>query len=283
MENSYERINNEKLKKDIKWYTYIDSQLDSKLQQFMNEYEIKNQAKIIRNFVNYSIDYINAIFEKRSCREAQNFDENEINDLIKKAIEEYDVGNDFYEELKQRFSPLKLAILTLNDYIEETEKENLTEGIQNAIRALEDLEITVKRHFEEPSIRRFVRKIDLLYIEDNELERKTVSRFFESRGVNVKSVETSEEALHELKSLTPRAILLDINLKTSSINGDILCQMIKSKEEYKSISIILISAAFSEKEKQEVLARTKADDIIFKPIDRLKELDVLFKHMKEKY
>ncbi|MHA2290001.1 MAG: response regulator [Promethearchaeota archaeon] len=281
MTNSYESIKNGKLKKDIKWYTYVDSNLDSKLQQFMNEFEIKNQAKIIRNFVNYSIDYINAIFEKKACKVTDSFNESEIDALIRKAIEEYEIGNDFHEELKQKLSPLKVSLLMLNNYTEE--KEKLSEGIQNAITALEELEITVKRHFDEPNIRRFVRKIDLLYVEDNELERKTVDRFFESKGVNIKSVETSDEALHALKNLTPRAILLDINLKTSSINGDKLCQMIKSKDEYKKISVILISAAFSEKEKQEVLARTKADEIIFKPIERLNELDVVFKYLKERY
>jgi CheY-like chemotaxis protein len=281
MEKSYEGMKDGKLKKDIKWYTYVDSHLHSKLQKFMSEYEIKNQAKIIRNFVNYSIDYINAVFEKKACKDAQNFDESEIDTLIRKAIEEYEIGNDFHEELKQKLSPLKVSLLMLNNYIDE--KEKLVEGLQNAIGALEELELTVKRHFDEPTIRRFVKKIDLLYVEDNELERKTVSRFFESKGVDIKSVETSEEALHELKNLTPRALLLDINLKTSSINGDKLCQMIKSKEEYNSISVILISAAFSEKEKKDVLNRTKADEIIFKPIDRLDELDVVFKYLKEKY
>lgn len=281
MVNSNESIKSGKLKKDIKWYTYVDTRLDSKLQKFMNEYDIKNQAKIIRNFVNYSIDYINAIFEKKACRDSQNFDETEIDTLIRKAIEEYEIGNDFHEQLKQKLSPLKVSLLMLNNYIEN--KDKLPEGIQNAIRALEELEITVKRHFDEPNIRRFVKKIDLLYIEDNELERNSVELFFKSKGVNIMSVETSDEALHLLKSLTPRAILLDINLKTSSINGDKLCQMIKSKDEYKSISVILISAAFSKKEKQDVLERSKADEIIFKPIDRLKELDVVFKHLKEKY
>jgi CheY-like chemotaxis protein len=281
MTNSYERIKNGKLKKDIKWYTYVDSHLDSKLQKFMNEYEIKNQAKIIRNFVNYSIDYINAIFEKKSCNDAQNFDETEIDTLIRKAIEEYEIGNNFHEELKQKLSPLKVSLLMLNNYYEE--KEKMSEGIQNAINALEELEITVKRHFDEPTIRRFVKKIDILYVEDNELERKTIDQFFKSRGVDIKSVETSNEALHILKSLTPRAILLDINLKTSSMNGDKFCQMLKSKTEYNSIPIILISAAFSEKEKQEVLTNTGANEIIFKPIDKLKELDVLFKYLKYSY
>ena len=281
MTNNYESIKNAKLKKDIKWYTYVDSKLDSKLQEFMDEYEIKNQAKIIRNFVNYSIDYINAIFEKTSCKDPQNFDETELDSLIRRAIKEYEIGNNFHEELKQKLSPLKISLLMLNNYIEEEDKPS--EGIQNAISALEELEIVVKRHFEEPNIVRFVKKIDILYIEDNELERKTVDHFFKAKGVDIKSVETSDEALHLLKTLTPRAILLDINLKTSNVNGDKLCQMLKSKSQYDSIPVILISAAFSEKEKLNVLTNTRADDIIFKPIDNLKELDVLFKYLKEKY
>ncbi|GAH69989.1 unnamed protein product [marine sediment metagenome] len=93
-------------------------------------------------------------------------------------------------------------------------------------------------------------------------------------------METSDEALYTLKTLTPKVILLDINLKTSNINGDKLCQMLKSNPQYDSISIILISAVFSEKEKEEILASTGADDIIFKPIDKLKDLDVLFKYLK---
>jgi len=279
MVNSYENIKNGKLKKDIKWYTYVDSQLDSKLQEFMEEYEIKNQAKIIRNFVNYSIDYIKAIVEKKSCSETQNYDETELDTLIKKAIEEYEIGNNFHEELKQKLSPLKVSLLMLNSYIDE--KERLSEGIQDAISALGELEVIVKRHFEEPNIVRFVKRIDILYIEDNELERKTVDHFFKAKGVDIKSLETSDEALDILKTLTPRAMLLDINLKTSSINGDKFCQMLKSKSQYDSIPVILISAAFSEKEKQEVLASTGADEIIFKPIGNLKELDVLFKYLKE--
>lgn len=279
MANNYENIKTGKLKKDIKWYTYVDSHLDSKLQDFMEEYEIKNQAKIIRNFVNYSIDYINAIFEKKSCNDALNYNEDELDTLIRKAIKEYEIGHNFHEELKQKLSPLKVSLLMLNNYTEEKEKQS--EGIQNAISALEELEITVKRHFEEPNIVRFVKKIDILYIEDNELERKTVDHFFKAKGVDIKSVETSDEALHLLKTMTPRAILLDVNLRTSNINGDKFCQMLKSNTQYNSISVVLISAAFSEKEKKEVLASTGADEIIFKPIDNLKDLDVLFKYLKQ--
>jgi len=278
MTDRYDNINPGKLKKDIKWYTYVDSYLDSKLKDFMEEYEINNQAKIIRDFVNYGIDYSNAIFQKKSHNDPQKYDETELDNLIRKAIDGYEIGNNFHEEIKQKLSPLKVSLLMLNSYVEDEEK--LLEGIQNAIRALEEVEISVKRHFEEPNIVRYVKKIDILYIEDNELERKTIDYFFKAQDVDIRSVETSDEALYILKKITPRAILLDIKLKTSNINGDKLCKMLKSNTQYNSIPIILISAAFSEKEKKDVLTSTGADDIIFKPIDKLKDLDVLFKYLK---
>ncbi|MFX0156251.1 MAG: PleD family two-component system response regulator [Candidatus Hodarchaeota archaeon] len=277
----YDKIKSGKLKKDVKWYTYVDSYLDSKLREFMKEYNLTNQANIIRNCVDHCIDYFKEMFKKRSHRDHQNYDESELDDLIRKAIKEYEFGDGFHEILKQKLSPLKLSLLMLNNYIEE--KEKLQDGIQDALGALEELEISVERHFEEPNIVRFVRKIDLLYIEDNELERKTVDYFFKAENVNIRSIETSDEALYILKSLTPSVILLDINLKTSKINGDRFCQMLKSSPQFNYIPIILISAAFCEKEKEEILRKTGADDIIFKPIDRLKDLDVLFKYLKEKY
>ncbi|GAG38770.1 unnamed protein product, partial [marine sediment metagenome] len=150
MADNYENMKSGKLKKDIKWYTYVDSYLDSKLKDFMEEYKINNQAKIIRNCVNYCIDYLIAIFQKKSYDDPQSYDEIELDNLIRKAIKGYEIGNSFHEELKQKISPLKVSLLMLNNYIED--KEKLQEGILNAISALEDLEISVKRHFEEPNI-----------------------------------------------------------------------------------------------------------------------------------
>ena len=279
MTNGYENIKQDKLKKNIKWYTYVDSQLDFKLLDFMEEYKIKNKAKIIRNFVNYSIDYLNAIFQKKLQNNPQNYNETELDNLIRKAIDAHEIGNSFQEELRQRISPLKISLLILNNYIED--KEKLSLGIKNAINALEELEITVKRHFEVPNIIRYIKKIDILYVEDNELERKTIDHFYKAKGLDIKSVETSDEVMYILKTLTPRVILLDVNLKTSNINGDNLCQILKSNDEYSFIPIVLISAVFSENKKKEILTSTGADAVIFKPIDKLKDLDVLFKYLKQ--
>ncbi|MFW9896551.1 MAG: PleD family two-component system response regulator [Candidatus Thorarchaeota archaeon] len=276
MKSSYECMKSGKLKKEIKWYTYVDSHLNSKLQDFMEEYTIRNQAKIIRNFVNYGIDYFKEMIDKNTY--ITQYDEIKLDTLIKKAIDAFEIGNNFQEELKQKISPLKLSLLVLKNYVEGNEE--FSENIQNTIKALEDLELTVKHHFEEPNIIRFVKKIDLLYIEDNELERKTVENYYKFNGLNVKAVETSDEALYLLKNLTPRVILLDLNLKTSNLDGVKFCKMLKSSSKFNGIPIILISAVYSENEKAKVIASSGADDIIFKPIDKLKELDLLFKYLK---
>ncbi len=242
----------------------------------MGQYNIKNQAKIIRFSVNSYIDYVNLVLQKDI--ERKEYDEKSINDSIREAIDAFELHSTFYEELKQKLSPLKVSILMLSNFLNEPSK--LIESIENIKNALLELENSIKRHFEEPKLIRYVQKFDLLYIEDNELERKTVDTYFKRKGIYIKSIETSDEGLDILKVSTPQAILLDIDLKTSNINGAKLCQMLKSKVQFRTIPIILISAVVSEKEKKEILTITGADDIIIKPIDKLADLDALLKYLK---
>ena len=245
----------------------------------MEEFKINNQARLIRTFVDNNIDYINTVAQKNTLNPSMEYDEKYFYEFISKAIDVYEEDNGFYEELKQKLSPLKLSILMLENCSDE--HESMLEVIDNIKEALEGIEDSIKHHFEEPKIARFVKKIDVLYIEDNELERKTIDTFFSQKGINIKSVETSEEALYLLKTLTPKAILVDINLKTSNINGDKFCQIIKAKSEYRSIPMILISAIVSKDKKQDILTKTGAEDIIIKPIDRLTDLHILFKYLKQ--
>jgi CheY-like chemotaxis protein len=245
----------------------------------MEEFNINNQARLIRTFVDNNIDYIKAIFQKKPLDGAKRFDENYFDDFIRKTIDTYEGDNGFYDELKQKLSPLKLSILMLENYLNNP--EILLEAFNNIRRALEELENSIKRRFEKPKLIRFVKKIDILYIEDNELERKTIDAFFKSYGMNIRSVETSDEALNLLHTMTPKVILVDVNLKTSKINGDKFCQIVKAKEEYNSIPIILISAVVSKKDKENILNKTGADDIIIKPIDKLTDLHILFKSLKQ--
>ena len=265
-----------KSKKDIKLYTYVDLMLENKLREFMKKYNIKKQAKIIRDSINHYIDYVQQMYQKELLQKEYN--ERYINELIMNAINGYEIGVSFYEELKQRLSPLKILLLMLKNFIDKPKE--LNNNIETAQNAIIELESLIKQHFESPKPERFVKKFDILHVEDNELERKTINTYFKGKGADIKSIETSEEGLEILKVSTPYVILLDVNLKTSKINGDKFCKMLKSKEQYCDIPIILMTATISEKEKGKLLTSTGADNIIIKPIGKLADLDLLFTYLK---
>lgn len=245
----------------------------------MESFEITNQAKLIRICVDQNIDYINSIYQKQPIKGPKKFNQIYFNKFIQNAIENYEDGNGYYEELKQKLSPLKLSILMLEKKM--ANNNDLMDAIMNIKQSFEELERTVKRRYEEPKLTRFVKKIDILHIEDNELERKTIETYFKNNDINIKSVETSEEAMYLLNNLTPKVILVDINLKTSSIQGDKLCRLIKSNDEYRKVPVVLISALVSKSRKHEILEATGADNIIIKPIEKLADLDIIFKFLKD--
>jgi CheY-like chemotaxis protein len=265
-----------KEKKEKKWFTYVDSTFDKRVKKFMNQYNIKNQAKLIRDSVKSYIDSTQLILEKDI--EAKDYNEKYVDDLIKKAINSFIVNSTLYEELKQKISPLRLSILMLSEFLNEPSK--LLESIDNAKIAVNELENLIKQRFEDPELIRYIQKFDILYIEDNELERKTIETYFKRTGVNIQSVETSEEGFDLLKRSTPQVILLDINLKSSNIDGIKFCQILKSKKTFENIPIILISAIVSKKERKNILTATKAEHIIIKPIEKLADLNIVLKFLK---
>jgi len=262
--------------KNIKWYTYVDNILDKKLKNFMGQFNISIRAKIIRDSVNSYIDFVQQIYQKEI--EQEKFDTNYVHQLITNAIDNYVITPHFYEELKQRISPLKTLILMQENFIQNPPK--LAENIENAKKGVMELEKLIKLCFEEPVISRDLENFDILHIEDNELDRKTINTYFKENGIDIISVETSEEGLDILKKSTPNVILLDIGLKTSKINGDKLCKRLKSKKEYINIPIILMSAIISVNNKRNILEKTGAEDIIIKPINKLADLELLFQYLK---
>jgi CheY-like chemotaxis protein len=261
----------EKLRKDVKWYTYVDSKMDDKLQKFMQDYNISNQAKVIRKSVQSYLKYVDLINQNITIEKPHEYQE--IDKIISKSIKDYKSILGFYEELKQHLSPLKTGILIMEDA--KSLSGDLKENLESTKRAVHELEKSIRNRFEEPHPLRFETKFDILHIEDNELDRKTIKSYFEKKDLVVNSVETTEEALEILKVATPKAILLDFNLKTSQIQGDEFCRILKSKSEYSDIPIIMMTAFISRAKRREFLKSTKADDLIIKPISSLKDLDMI--------
>lgn len=104
----------------------------------------------------------------------------------------------------------------------------------------------------------------ILIVEDEEDSRFIYERLLTKSGYNIKTTENGDEALQIIDEYKPKIILADWTMP--KLNGIELCNIIKSKEEYKLIYFILLTARTSLKDRVEGLD-TGADDYLVKPID----------------
>ena len=274
MGHKKEQPSKKKLKKNIKWNTYVDANLDEKLKAFMERFEISNQAKTLRQSVACFIDSISFLDNYKTPIPPKDFEK--MQGLLREAVRTYYPGTNLFGEIKQQLSPLKTSLLMLNDVLDDPKKvKNIVPKTLDAVKKLEDF---VRSRLREPTVNRHVKELDILYIEDNELDREVIHSYFEDKGVNIRSVATSDDALEVLKDHTPKLIFSDVYLDGSKMNGDKLCKVLKGKQEYENIPFILISALVSEEEKTLLLTKSGADDILFKPIESLKVLDKIIEY-----
>jgi DNA-binding response OmpR family regulator len=83
-----------------------------------------------------------------------------------------------------------------------------------------------------------------------------------SAGFNVRSARDGEEAISAIEQNKPDLILLDVMMPRK--DGYEVCQEIRSKEEWKDIHIIMLTAKGRDIEREKGLA-LGADDYITKP------------------
>lgn len=268
-------------KKEIKWYTYVDQKLEDDLNAFVEKYQIKSKAKVIREAVRLYLNYVDKFKENTipDIEQGDDFDYEMIENFVNDAIKNFQIINGLYEELKQKISPLKLLIFMLEDF--EKSPEKLNDDINKLKRAISELENTIKVRFDETIPFHPQEKYDIMYIEDNSLDRETIKMYFENKQFSINCVETSEEALDLLKSSLPKIILLDLELKTSKIQGQDFCKHIKSNINYRDIPVIVMSAHISKLNKRRFLIDTKSDDLIIKPISKLADLDIVIDYINK--
>ncbi len=104
----------------------------------------------------------------------------------------------------------------------------------------------------------------ILIVEDEEDSRFIYERLLTKDGYNIKTAENGDEALSIIDKFKPKVILADWTMP--KLNGIELCNIVKSKEEYKLIYFILLTARTSLRDRVEGLD-TGADDYLVKPID----------------
>ncbi|HKG07851.1 MAG TPA: response regulator transcription factor [Pedobacter sp.] len=109
-------------------------------------------------------------------------------------------------------------------------------------------------------------------VEDDDDIRFIVEYILIETGYNVTSSATAREFNDYLNSAKPHLVILDVMLPDG--NGIDLCRKMRSDDNLKDISIIIMSAHAAEKA---VIEQACADDFISKPFD----LDQLIAHVKK--
>ncbi len=103
----------------------------------------------------------------------------------------------------------------------------------------------------------------ILVVEDNDDISLLLSLVLESAGYQVKTIANGKNALETVAQIQPQLVLMDIMMP--EISGLQVTREIKTKPDYQSLPILLVSAVDRLEEKQ--FDDSKADGIIYKPFD----------------
>lgn len=106
--------------------------------------------------------------------------------------------------------------------------------------------------------------VPILIVDDNATNTKLLAFVLSSRGYNVRTAASADEALSTLKEFHPRLILMDIQLP--GMDGLTLTRQLKAAPETKDISIIA-ATAYAMKGDEERALEAGCDGYITKPID----------------
>ncbi len=103
----------------------------------------------------------------------------------------------------------------------------------------------------------------ILVVEDNDDISLLLSLVLESAGYQVKTISNGKNALETVAQIQPNLILLDIMMP--EVSGLDVAREIKTKPDYQSLPILLVSAV--DRLQEEQFDDSKADGIIYKPFD----------------
>ena len=226
----------------------VSEESKKKWQDFIKNYNITTVSKLIRQAVNFYIEY-------------------KTNSRSLKSVA------DISHELKEALTIIK----GYSQILFEEYKDKLDWDITLKLKTIYDhsliLENKIITNLEKPSTEDFT--YDILIIEDDLLTINLLIDFFNRKGYSCKYITTGSEALEELQNYTPKLILLDILLP--DISGYEICKEIKSKKQRKNIPVFYITAV-SGYEVREKMEETGADGYFLKPFD-FKKFNIIFEYL----
>ena len=103
----------------------------------------------------------------------------------------------------------------------------------------------------------------ILIVEDNDDLSLLFKLVLESAGYQVSTVDNGYDALKYVAQTQPQLVLMDIMMP--EINGLQVAENIKQQQNNQSLPILLVSAI--DRLKDEQLAKSKADGILYKPFN----------------
>ncbi len=104
----------------------------------------------------------------------------------------------------------------------------------------------------------------ILIVEDEEETRFILNRLLTKNGYEVKTAENGAKALEVLQTYKPKVIVADWTMPV--MDGLQLCNIVKKKEEFKTVYFIVLTARASLKDRVAGLD-VGADDFLVKPIE----------------
>ncbi|MCX7559776.1 phosphate regulon transcriptional regulator PhoB [Sulfitobacter sp. F26204] len=108
----------------------------------------------------------------------------------------------------------------------------------------------------------------VLLVEDEPAQREVLAYNLEAEGYTVSRADNGEEAMLQIREITPDLVILDWMMPLMS--GIEVCRQLKTKEETRNIPVIMLSARSEEVDTVRGL-ETGADDYVIKPYS-LREL-----------
>lgn len=234
---------------------YVAEDTKEKWQEFIRDHNYTTISKLIRDSVDYFID------------QKTNIISSGIHKMDEKSIA------NISHALKEPLTSIKgFSQLLLENY-----KDDLDEEVLSTIKNIFDqsllLENKIINILDKIKVEEAKTQYDFLLIEDDLATIRLLTSYFESKGFTCKGVVSGKKGIEELRTSTPKVILLDIILP--DISGYEICDMIKKDKKFKEIPVYFLTAIpGSEVEKN----LGNADGYILKPFD-FSDFEVVFQFL----
>ncbi len=226
----------------------VSDETKTKWQDFAKAYKFSTISKLIREAVNFYIDF------KSNKTSFKNI--SKLSHSLKEPLTSI-----------QGFSQL----------IIENESSDLKPSVLVKIKEILNQSIYLENKINEiiSDIEPQESKYEILVIEDDSATITVLMDYFESKGHTCKGVSTGSKGLKELNVSIPKVILLDIILP--DINGYDICKKIKKAVNLKNIPVYFITA-IPEIEVKQKLEETGADGYFLKPF-KFKQFQILLDYL----